>query len=58
METNTERVKDCGINLVKELSAPLAQVTCREPLKNSITKKLRDYIKENQQDLKGKFKEE
>lgn len=44
-ESNFEKVKDSGITLARELSGPLAHVTCREPLKTAITKKIREYVK-------------
>jgi len=44
MESNPDRFKNSFSNVVKKLAGPLAQVTSREPLKNSMTKILKTIL--------------
>ena len=44
LESNPDRFKNSFNNVVKKLAGPLAQVTSREPLKNSMSKILKNIL--------------
>lgn len=44
LESNPDRFKTSFGNVVKKLAGPLAQVTCREPLKASMNRTLKSYL--------------
>ena len=50
LESNAEKFKISFGNVVKKLAGPLAQVTCREPLKTSMSRILKSYLSKNIQD--------
>jgi CCR4-NOT transcription complex subunit 1 len=50
LESNPDRFKTSFSNVVKKLAGPLAQVTCREPLKASMNRTLKTYLAQNIQD--------
>jgi hypothetical protein len=47
LEHSAERFKTSFSNVVKKLAGPLAQVTCREPLKASMNRTLKTYLTQN-----------
>ena len=49
-EINENRFKTAAINSIKALAGALALVTCKEPLRMSFTKKIKDYLLEKKID--------
>jgi CCR4-NOT transcription complex subunit 1 len=51
LESNPERFKSSFGTVVKKLAGPLAQVTCREPLKASMNRTLKNYLNQSLPDM-------
>ena len=49
-EPNENKFKAAAINSIKSLAGALALVTCKEPLRMSFTKKIKDYLTEKKID--------
>jgi CCR4-NOT transcription complex subunit 1 len=50
LEPDAERFRLSCYNVVKKLAGPLAQVTCREPLKASMNRTLKNYLGQHSKD--------
>ena len=49
-EGDVDRFQNSSYNVVKRLAGPLAQITCREPLKASMNRTLKTYLGQNIKD--------
>jgi len=46
-EPDPDRFRESSYKLVKEMAGPLAQVTCREPLKASMSRSLKTMLSQS-----------
>lgn len=46
LESDPQKFKESSYNMVKNMAGPLAQVTCREPLKASMKRNLKNLLSE------------
>ena len=51
LEPDHEKFRISCYNVVKKLAGPLAQVTCREPLKASMNRTLKSYLTPHSNDI-------
>lgn len=50
-EPDPEKFRESSYKLVKEMAGPLAQVTCREPLKASMNRSLKNMLMQSINDI-------
>ena len=47
LEPDPDRFRESSYNVVKKMAGPLAQVTCREPLKASMNRSLKNLLQQH-----------
>lgn len=47
LEPDSDRFRESSYNVVKKMAGPLAQVTCREPLKASMNRSLKNLLSQS-----------